>query len=158
MNDIVSGIISQVSLVFYQISVYKKLEMSRFLKEWKKKSPKEKIYMGAGIFSILLAIIGVFLPIVPQVPFAILSAFLFSRGSPKLHRWIRMNKYFGRPVRDWEDHRVIRPKLKIFSTLAMVSGAIFGHWKLSSPYPLILDAVFTLSILFLLSRKSNRGD
>ncbi len=106
-----------------------------------------------GIF-LIAAIVGVFIPIVPQIPFAIISAFFFSKGSPKFHAWIRKNKHLGPPVKDWEDHRVLRPKLKIISTIAMIGGAAIGHWKLNTPWPWILDAIFALSIVFVLTRKS----
>src|SRR5688572_15469404 len=103
--------------------------MKKLLKEWKTKDPKQKAYMAAGIVSVVIAIVGVFLPIVPQVPFAILAAYLFAKGSRRLHKWVRKNKYFGEPVRDWEDHHVVRPKLKAFSTLAMIGGGAMGHFK-----------------------------
>lgn len=128
--------------------------MKNLLKEWKAKKPKEKAFMAAGLVSLLLAIVGVFLPIVPQVPFAILSAYLFSKGSAKLHKWVRENKYFGKPVCDWEDHRVVRPKLKAFSTVAMIAGAAFGHFKLPLGWAIALDVVFLAAIIFVITRSS----
>lgn len=125
-----------------------------FISEWKSSKPKEKMFMVGGGLFLAAAIVGVFIPIVPQVPFAIVSAYLFSKGSPRLHKWIRHHKYLGPPVKDWEDHRVLRPKLKIISTLAMIGGAGIGHWKLHSPWTWILDGVFLLSIVFVLTRKS----
>jgi uncharacterized protein len=128
--------------------------LKKFIDEWKTKPFKEKLYMTAGAFALALAIIGVVLPIVPQVPFAILAAFFFSKGSPRIHQWIRKNKYMGRSVRDWEDHRVIRPNLKILSSLMLAGGAAFGHWKLSLTWAILLDVVFLASIVFVLTRKS----
>lgn len=125
-----------------------------FMQEWKGKSAQERLFMVLGGFFLIAAIVGVFLPIVPQVPFAIISAFFFSKGSKKIHAWIRKNKYLGKPVSDWEDHRVLRPKLKVISTVAMIGGAVIGHYKLSLTLALILDGVFLLSILFVLTRKS----
>jgi uncharacterized protein len=128
----------------------------KLIKEWKKNGPKEKVLMAGGAVSLLLALVGVFLPIVPQVPFAILSAFLFSKGSPRLHQWVRRHKYFGGPVKDWEDHRVVRPKLKAFSTLAMIGAAVFAHFKLLIHWAIALDIVFGAAIIFVLTRKSKR--
>lgn len=125
-----------------------------FKEEWSGADGIERAYMVGGAFFLAAAVVGVFLPIVPQVPFAILSAFLFSKGSPKIHRWIRKNKHLGQPVKDWEDHRVVRTKLKIFSTVAMLGGGAFGHWKLESPLFWILDGLFLIAIIFLVTRKS----
>lgn len=76
-----------------------------FWLEWKMKGPKSRMFMALGLMFLLATIVGVFLPIIPQVPFAIISVYFFSRGSTAIHYWIRYNKYFGRPVRNWEDCR-----------------------------------------------------
>lgn len=125
-----------------------------FNTEWESSEGREKAYMIGGGISIALAIVGIFLPIVPQVPFAILAAILFSKGSPRIHKRIRENKHFGRPVRDWEDDRVVRPKLKAFSTVAMIAGAVMSHFKVEMPWVLIIDALFLAAIIFVVTRKS----
>ena len=128
--------------------------LTKFKDEWKKKSGKEKAFMIAGLVSLVLAIIGIFLPIVPQVPFAILAAYCFSKGSKKLHKWVRNNKFLGPPVKDWEDDRVVKPKLKIVSCVMMVVGAGLGHWRLPIEWALALDAVFLICIIFVATRNS----
>ncbi len=110
--------------------------------------------MAAGALSLILALVGIVLPVVPQVPFAILAAFLFSKSSPRFHKWIKKNKYFGQPVKDWEEDRVIRPKLKSVSTVMMLAAAGFAHWKLDLTKALILDGIFLIAIIFVLTRKS----
>ncbi len=125
-----------------------------FAAEWNTNEPRDKAFMVAGGLFFLAAIIGLFVPIVPQVPFAVIAAYFFSKGSPRLHRWIRNNKHLGPPVKDWEEHRVVRPKLKLVSTLAMLGGAAIGHWQLEAPWYWIIDGVFALSIVFMLTRKS----
>lgn len=124
-------------------------------KHWAMKNSRQKAFMVGGALSLGLAIIGLFLPIVPQVPFAILAAFFFSKGSPELHQWLRKHPHMGPPIVDWEDHQVVRPKLKMISTLAMLTGAALGHWKLPPMWAFALDAIFLASIAFLLSRKSS---
>jgi uncharacterized protein len=130
--------------------------VEHFREEWKEKEPRQKLYMAAGALSLLLALGGIVLPIVPQVPFAILSAYFFSKGSKRIHEWIRENRFFGGPVKDWEDDRVVKPKLKIFSTIAMVAGAAFGHWKLDLEWALALDVAFAAAIVFVLTRRSKK--
>ena len=110
--------------------------------------------MAAGALFLAAAIIGVFIPVVPQVPFAIVAALLFSKGSMRIHLWIRHNRFFGKPVRDWEDHHVVRPKLKMLSTLAMTGGAIFVFLKFDFQWALGIDIIFLISIIFVLTRKS----
>lgn len=130
------------------------LSIKSFYTEWKIKRHHERFYMVLGVFFLLLALIGVALPIVPQIPFAITSAFFFSKGSPRIHLAIRHNKVFGRAVRDWEDHKVIRPKTKFFSVLAMLGGAVMAHLRFPLNLCYVLDGIFLICILFVLSRKS----
>jgi uncharacterized protein len=131
------------------------LTLRNHMKSPKNKDPKRVLLFAAGCVALGLAVVGVFLPVVPQVPFAILAAYLFSKSSRKLHKWIRDNKYLGRPVKDWEDHRVVRPKLKIFSSLAMVGGAVLGHFTLDKlGFSIGLDVLFAAAIVFVLTRRS----
>lgn len=47
-----------------------------------------------GFFFIVLGIIGILLPVVPQVPFFIAAAFCFSKGSKRIHKWICKTKIY----------------------------------------------------------------
>ncbi len=130
------------------------LSPRNFYIEWKLKGHKGRFFMALGVLFLLCAIIGVFIPIIPQVPFAIISAYFFSKGSLRIHMWMRRNKYFGKEVREWEDFKVIRPKMKIISTVSMIVGAVLAHNKFEPPMAYVLDAIFVLSIAFVLTRKS----
>ncbi len=117
---------------------------------------KKNALIILGFISLLLGIIGAFLPVLPTTPFAILAAYLFSKSSPKLHRWILGLKYIGPLVADWESNKVIRPKAKIMCTLLITlvigSSIIFGgmHWGLK-----VMLAVIGLCVLsFVLTRAS----
>lgn len=130
------------------------LSVRSFYIEWKLKGHKSRFFMFMGALFLVFALVGVFIPIIPQIPFAVISAYFFSKGSLRIHMWMRQNKYFGKEVREWEDFKVIRPKLKIISTISMLVGAVLGHMKLDPAWAYSLDAVFALCIAFILTRKS----
>lgn len=73
-----------------------------------------------GWISLIVGIIGIFLPILPTTPFVILAAFLFSKGSKRLHRWLVTRPYVGLAVREWEAQGVIRPRAKLWATAAIL--------------------------------------
>ena len=46
------------------------------------------IYLVSGTVFLILGIIGLALPVIPQVPFLLLAAFFLSKGSGRIGRWI----------------------------------------------------------------------
>ena len=70
------------------------------------------IYLLAGLLSLLLGLIGAFLPILPTVPFILLAAFCFARGYPPLYHWLRDRSLFASVLQDWERERAVSRSAK----------------------------------------------
>jgi len=87
--------------------------------------PWRWLMIGLGWLSLLVGLIGIFVPLLPTTPFVLLAAFFFSKGSKRLHRWLLDHPRFGRYVRDWEREQVIPPVGKYASTLFMVPSVGF---------------------------------
>lgn len=81
---------------------------------------KKIIYLLLGHIFLMLGILGAFLPVLPTTPFLLLSAFLYSKSSPRLHNWIMSHKYLGPPLKDWHERGVIGMKAKIIATIMLV--------------------------------------
>ena len=80
------------------------------------------IFLGGFFF--VLGVLGIVLPVLPTTPFMILSAYLFSKSSPKLQQKILDLPAVGPLVLDWRENRVIRPQAKkaCVITIALVIG------------------------------------
>jgi uncharacterized membrane protein YbaN (DUF454 family) len=74
--------------------------------------------------SAVLGIIGAFVPVLPTTPFLILSAFLFSKSSPRFHKWLLELPIAGQGIRDWQHNRVIRPRAKLLCSLMILLSVI----------------------------------
>lgn len=90
---------------------------------------KRSLLLVTGLVSLLLGIAGVFLPLLPTVPFVLLSAFCFARSSERLHRWLLAHPWFSDALNNWEQKKAIRKGLKrkamLLSSLSfMVSIAV----------------------------------
>ncbi len=80
------------------------------------------VYLVIGLISLILGIIGAFLPILPTVPFILLAAYCFARGYPPLYHWLRDRSVFATSLQDWERERAISRASKRKSLLMMAIG------------------------------------
>jgi hypothetical protein len=65
-----------------------------------------------GWLSVVLGVIGIFLPIMPTTPFILLAAWCFARSSERFHQWLLDNKHFGPIIREWEGGNGISRKVR----------------------------------------------
>jgi len=66
-----------------------------------------------GLISLGLGIIGAFLPLLPTVPFVLLSAYLFAKSSDRLHNWLLNHRVFGHIIRDFREEKGISIQGKV---------------------------------------------
>lgn len=65
-----------------------------------------------GTISLVLGVIGIFLPLLPTTPFLLLSLGLYMRSSKKLYNFILTNKYLAPYVKDYVSGNGIPLKAK----------------------------------------------
>ena len=84
-------------------------------------SVRRFLFAGLGLLFVGIAILGAILPVLPTTPWVLLAGACFARSSPRLHRWLRGTPYFGHILRDWETHRGIRWRVKLFAVGMVVT-------------------------------------
>ena len=84
----------------------------------------QPVWIAAGGLALTLGVVGVFLPLLPTVPFLLLSAFCFGRGSSRLHRSLLQHRVFGPPIEDWIESGAISRGAKKLATVSIL--ATFG--------------------------------
>lgn len=77
------------------------------------------VYIILGTLSLALGIIGIVVPGLPTTPFILLTAWLYIKGSNKLHKWLISNKIFGKYILNFEQNKGMTMKSKIVSTAMM---------------------------------------
>lgn len=72
-----------------------------------------------GGIAVVLAVLGVFLPLLPTTPFLLLASACFARGSTRLHGWLLNNRVFGEYLRNYEQGRGIPLRGKVVALVML---------------------------------------
>jgi uncharacterized membrane protein YbaN (DUF454 family) len=64
---------------------------------------RRSLLIAAGILSTALAVLGIFLPLLPTVPLLLLAAACFARSSPACHAWLREHRHLGPVLAAYQD-------------------------------------------------------
>lgn len=119
---------------------------------------KKYLLQTLGLISLSLAILGIFLPLLPTTPLLLLSSYLFLKSSDKLYNWLINHKYFGQYIRDFQIDKSIPLKVKILSIsllwLTISTTAIFVIDKLW--LRILLFAIATAVTIHILNYKTRK--
>lgn len=112
------------------------------------------VLLGLGWAMVGLGLAGIFLPLLPTTPFLLLAAWLFSRSSPRLERWLTDHPMFGRPLRDWREEGAISRRAKLAAVALMGLGFLFFWLRVepSTPAAAVVAMIMIAAGVFIVSR------
>lgn len=123
---------------------------------------KRYLLIAAGLVSLGLGVIGIFLPLLPTTPFLLLSAFCFIRSSRRLYGWLMNHRIFGAYIHDYLKYRAVPVKTKILALVLLwgtISLSIFLMANIIIRVSLAAVAlVVSLHILSLKTRRPGREE
>ena len=97
---------------------------------------RRTLYLAAGFLSLGVGALGIFLPLLPTVPFMILAAFCFARSSPALEARLLDHPHFGPHIRRWRDKGAISRRGKRAALAAFAFSAVLALFL--APFPWLL--------------------
>lgn len=71
------------------------------------------VLLGIGCITIILAVIGIFLPILPTVPFLLLALACFARSSERFYAWLLDHNHLGPLIRPYLKEQGIARRTKL---------------------------------------------
>ena len=94
-------------------------------------SPKRLIFLTLGCICLGLGTLGVFLPVLPTVPFYLATAFCFSQSSRRLHRWFLGTGLYKKHLQSYVEKRGMLPKTKISVIATVTLLMVFGFFMMA---------------------------
>jgi len=79
-----------------------------------------------GGISLVLGVIGIFLPLLPTTPFLLLTAACFVRSSPRFYNWLISHPVLSKYLLAFLDGKGIPRKSKVFTTLPLWLSLLFS--------------------------------
>ena len=94
-------------------------------------NPKRIFFLALGCVCLALGTVGVFLPILPTVPFYLATLFCFSQSSQRLHDWFLGTDLYKKHLQSYAERRgmTFRTKVGIISTVTLLMG--FGFFMMA---------------------------
>ena len=117
------------------------------------------LFAIAGTLALLLAILGIFLPLLPTTPFLLLASACYLRGSERMHRWLLGNRIFGPYLDNLQAGRGIPLRGKIIALTLMWISLAISAWYMPVPWALPLLLISGIGVtIYLLRMKTLKPD
>ncbi len=78
---------------------------------------KKIFFLTAGSLSVILGVIGIVVPLLPTVPFLLLAAYLYAKGSERFYLWLIHHKWLGTILKNYKDGKGIPIRIRMYSVL-----------------------------------------
>lgn len=94
-------------------------------------SPIKLFWLILAFLCLTLGTIGVFLPVLPTVPFYLVTAFSFAKSSDHLHNWFINTKLYKKNLESFVERKAmtLKTKLSILISVTLVMG--FGFFMMA---------------------------
>jgi uncharacterized protein len=123
-------------------------------------SAKKAVLVAAGSLCLGLAVLGVFLPLLPTTPFLLLASACYVRSSERLHGWLMGNRMLGGYIRNFSERRGVPLRARVTTVVLLWLPLLYSVYRLDLPWLeliLVLMGV-TWSVLILRMRGVKEGE
>ncbi|MFG6457045.1 YbaN family protein [Roseateles sp. BYS96W] len=111
------------------------------------------LWRALALASLVLAVLGVLLPILPTVPFLLLAAWAAGKGWPALEAWLLNHAHFGPGIRRWRESGAVPRRAKWLATGMMtLSATLLALSPAPLPVKIAVPAVMAAVAIWLWRR------
>jgi len=115
-------------------------------------SAKRVIYLILGCISLVLGCVGAVLPLLPTVPFLLLTAYCFARSSQRLNNWFRGTKLYKEHLESYVQKKgmTMRTKMTILGSVSLLMGIGFVMMSRVPVGRIVLAIVWGVHVIYFL--------
>ena len=119
---------------------------------------KKALLVAAGSVCLALAVLGVFLPLLPTTPFLLLASACYVRSSERLHGWLMGNRLLGGYIRNFRERRGIPLRGRVVTVVLLWLPLLYSVYRLDLLWLELLLVVMGLAwSVFILRMKAPEG-
>lgn len=108
------------------------------------------VLLAVGFLSVILGVIGIFLPVLPTTPFLLLAAACFIRTSPRFYKWLVEHPKLGKYIVYYLEGKGIPLKAKIYTIALMtISMGVTIYYVPLTVVKVVLPLVGVLVALYI---------
>ena len=117
------------------------------------------ILIAFGLLFVGLAVLGVFLPVLPTTPLLLLALACFARSSERLHGWLLSHRTFGPFLKHWHETRSMprRAKIGAIASIVVVGGTSVLFFVKGIELKLVVAGILLIPIAIVLSIDSTES-
>ena len=113
---------------------------------------KRILLISAGMISVAVGVIALFIPLLPTTPFLLLAAACFIRSSDRFYNWLINHKWFGPYIRNYREKGGMTRRHKIATLVTfwggfLISAFVFIPIPLLRLIPILLCVLVTWYLL-----------
>ena len=123
-------------------------------------SAKKAVLVTAGSLCLALAVLGVFLPLLPTTPFLLLASACYVRSSERLHGWLMGNRMLGPYIKNFKERRGIPLRARVTTVVLLWLPLAYSIYRLDLLWLelLLLLMGVTWSVLILRMKPARGGE
>jgi len=117
---------------------------------------KKIVYNTIGSVSLILGLLGAFLPLLPTTCFILLASWAFAKSSPAFHSWMYFRSPFAKSIQNWDQNKIIPNRVKIIASVSILASFAISVIYIENFYVLIALGLILIAVLaFIISKPAN---
>jgi uncharacterized membrane protein YbaN (DUF454 family) len=120
---------------------------------------QRSILIACGLLFVGLAVLGIFLPVLPTTPLLLLALACFARSSERLHGWLLSHRTFGPVLKNWHETKSMprRAKISAIASIVLVGGVSVLFFVEGTELKITVAAILLIPIAIVLRTRSTES-